>query len=69
MKVFTEQEVLRLVTDELRQVNRALKIGGDIALTETDFQYIGTIMCALKDKKPSLPLVAIEPYDEMNIGI
>lgn len=49
--LYTKSEILSLVTDELRQVNKALKVGGNLALTDTDFQYIGTIMCALKEKE------------------
>lgn len=68
MKLFTETEVLQLVTDELRSVNKALKIGGSLHLTETDFQYLGTMMCALRRSEETAPDFQAM-YEEQPLGI
>lgn len=69
MTTYTRDEILKRVTDELRAVNKALKVGGNLALTETDFQYIGTIMCALKEDEPVGRVYEDKGYDVTQLFI
>lgn len=52
-ELFSKDEVIRLVRDELVRSNLALKIGEPKLgnLTQEDFQYIGIISSALKGEK------------------
>jgi hypothetical protein len=50
MKTYSKAEVIRLVRDELRMTNKALKLKTEFdGLTDSDWQYIGVIASALQE--------------------
>jgi hypothetical protein len=67
MNLYTKEQVLQAVIDELRLVNTALKIGGSLQLTDKDFEYIGTIDLALREPEKQSYFNAM--YDEQYLGI
>jgi hypothetical protein len=50
MTTYTKADVIRLVRDELRMTNKALKLKTEFdGLTDSDWQYIGVIASALQE--------------------
>jgi hypothetical protein len=50
MTTYSKADVIRLVRDELRMTNKALKLKTEFdGLTDSDWQYIGVIASALQE--------------------
>lgn len=64
MQNLSKQDIIAKFIDELRTVNRALGIGGNLALTEKDFEYIGTLDIALRRDEGKRVIV----QEELNLN-